>query len=99
MREQKTLTIVWGVIGLHAELDTEIAMNWIDVNESLPQVGIDSVYSSTWVLVSYVFDGKHYNTLGKYIKTPAPYWIDVHRDKLEKITHWMQLPEPPMIGV
>ena len=27
MREQKTLTIVWVVIGLHAELDTGIAMN------------------------------------------------------------------------
>lgn len=60
-------------------------MNWIDVNEKLPEVGIDSVYGSAWVLVSYVFDGKHYNTLGKYIKTPAPYWIDVHRDKLEKL--------------
>ena len=43
-------------------------MNWIDVNEKLPEVGIDSVYGSAWVLVSYVFDGKHYNTLGKYIK-------------------------------
>ncbi len=72
-------------------------MDWIDVNDKLPETGIDSVYSSVWVLVSYVFDGKHYNTLGKYIKTPAPYWIDVHRDKLEKITHWMPLPEPPSI--
>ena len=35
-------------------------MNWIDVNEKLPEVGIDSVYGSAWVLVSYVFDGKQY---------------------------------------
>ena len=72
-------------------------MNWIDVNEKLPEVGIDSVYGSAWVLVSYVFDDKQYVGEGKYIKTPKPYWIDVHRDKLEKITHWMQLPEPPSV--
>jgi len=72
-------------------------MNWIDVNKSLPETGIDSVYGSVWVLVSYVFEGKPYNTLGKYIKTPKPYWINVHRDKLENITHWIPLPEPPSI--
>jgi len=71
-------------------------MNWIDVNDKLPETGIDSVYGSVWVLVSYVFDGKHYNTLGKYIKTPKPYWIDVLRDEVQ-VTHWMPLPEPPSV--
>jgi len=71
-------------------------MNWIDVNESLPQVGIDSVYGSLWVLVSYVFDGKQYVGEGKYIKTPKPYWTDTFRNEVE-VTHWMPLPEPPSI--
>mgnify|MGYP001088336869 CR=1 FL=1 len=67
-------------------------MNWIDVNESLPVTGIDSV----WVLVAYIFDGKQYVGEGKYIKTPKPYWTDTFRNEVE-VTHWMPFPEPPSI--
>ena len=76
-------------------------MDWIDVNEKLPETGIDSVYGSAWVLVAYIFDGKQYVGEGKYIKTPKPYWTDTFwtdtfRNDV-KVTHWMPFPEPPSI--
>ena len=76
-------------------------MDWIDVNESLPQVGIDSVYSSTWVLVSYKFDGRQYVAEAKFVKVTPPYWKNVFGDKMlaNEVTHWMPLPQPPTIGV
>ena len=91
----------WVLVALNAELDTGIAMNWIDVNESLPQVGIDSVYGSTWVLVSYNFDGRQYVGEAKFVKVNPPYWKNVFGDKMlaNEVTHWMPLPQPPMIGV
>ena len=89
----------WVLVALNAELDMGIAMNWIDVNESLPQVGIDSVYGSAWLLVAYIFDGKQIVGEGKFVKTPKnPYWRNVFSDKID-VTHWMLLPQPPMIGV
>ena len=89
------------LVALNAELDMGIAMNWIDVNEKLPEVGIDSVYGSAWVLVSYVFDGKQYVGEARFIKVKQPYWKNVFGDKMinNQVTHWMPLPEPPMIGV
>mgnify|MGYP002132765679 FL=1 len=89
------------LVALHAELDTGIAMNWIDVNEKLPETGIDSVYGSEWVLVSYVFDGKQYVGEARFIKVKQSYWENVFGDKMinNQVTHWMPLPEPPMIGV
>ena len=71
-------------------------MNWIDVNDKLPETGIDSVYGSVWLLVAFIFDGKQYVGEGKYIKTPKPYWINALRDEVQ-VTHWMPLPEPPSI--
>lgn len=43
--------------------------NWINVNDSLPPVGVESVCGSAWVLISYLFDGKQYEGEGRYIKT------------------------------
>ena len=86
---------------LTAELDTGIAMNWIDVNEKLPEVVIDGVYRSSWVLVSYNFDGRQYVGEAKFVKVNPPCWKNVFGDKMldNKVTHWMPLPQPPKICV
>ena len=73
-------------------------MNWIDVNEKLPEVGIDSVYGSEWVLVAGLFDGNQYVSEGKYVATNRPYWKSAYDDKIQ-VTHWMPLPKPPILGV
>ena len=86
------------LVALNAELDTGIAMDWIDVNTKLPEVGIDSVYGSEWVLVACLFDGNQYVSEGKYVATNRPYWKSVYDDKIQ-VTHWMPLPKPPAIGV
>lgn len=70
-------------------------MDWIDVNEKLPETGIDSVYGSAWLLVVYMFDGECYVREGKFINTPNPFWINIYRDEVN-VTHWMPLPQPPM---
>lgn len=74
-------------------------MKWIDVNIELPETGIDSVYGSAWVLVSYVFDGKQYVGEARFVKTNTPYWKNVFGDKMSanEVTHWMRLPEPPKL--
>ena len=72
-------------------------MIWIDVNDQLPPTGVDSVYGSAWVLISYLFDGKQYEAEGKFVKTPRdPYWKNVHGDEIE-VTHWMKMPESPKL--
>ena len=71
--------------------------NWIDVNDALPPTGVDSVYGSAWVLISYLFDGKQYEGEGRYIKTDKnPYWRSVFDDKIE-VTHWMPMPDSPKL--
>ena len=89
------------LVAVNARVRQGNAMNWIDVNESLPQVGIDSVYGSLWVLVSYNFDGRQYVGAAKFVKVNPPYWKNVFGDKMltNEVTHWMPLPQPPTIGV
>lgn len=74
-------------------------MNWINVNDAMPPTGVDSVYGSAWVLISYLFDGKQYEGEGKYVKVNPPYWKNVHGDKMvnNEITHWMPMPPSPKL--
>lgn len=82
---------------VHTDNTEDITMIWIDVNDHLPPTGVDSVYGSAWVLISYLFDGKQYEAQGKFVKTNRnPYWKDVHGDKIE-VTHWMNMPPSPTL--
>lgn len=74
-------------------------MKWINVNDALPPTGVDSVYGSAWVLISYLFDGKQYEGEGKYVKVNPPYWKNVHGDKMvnDEVTHWMPMPASPKL--
>jgi len=68
-------------------------MEWINVNDRLPEIDNDSSYMGISVLVStkrnevtigmYYFDSKDWEV------TNGEYW------SCEEVTHWMPLPEKP----
>ena len=82
---------------VHTDNTEDITMIWIDVNDSLPPIGEESVYGSKWVLDSYLFDGKQYVGEAKFIKTPnTSCWKNVFREEVEA-THWMPMPISPKL--
>ena len=72
-------------------------MDWIRVEESLPETGKKSVLGSDYVLAVAVDDYENqYRTGARYVATPIrPKWID-DNDKEIHVTHWMHWPDLPM---
>lgn len=65
-------------------------MNWISVNDRLPEEGEE-------VLVVLKSDRVFYYIAELTINAPYPFWWSQDRGlfTLDEITHWMPLPEPP----
>lgn len=76
--------------------DIDIAPDWISVEERLPE-------TDAWVAVWYMDkDGDCFPTVGAYRDggNGLMYWetdVDINERAYppEKVTHWMQLPNPP----
>ena len=74
-------------------------MNWIDVNDKLPEKGehVLCIYNDLVAHICDLFDGKHDGS-GEYsrgfvirqlVTSDGGRWAD------EGVTHWMPLPSPP----
>ena len=63
-------------------------MEWISVKERLPEVGVSKPHSWAWLIT----DGKQIN-----ISTSHPDWWNKEDSwgMMDKVTHWMPLPDPP----
>jgi len=67
---------------------------WISVDDRLPEVGKAGAYRSNDVLV--IDNGEILMACFVKIKSGAYWWRMSHLDeKLNHVTHWMPLPEPP----
>ncbi len=69
---------------------------WIPVDEWLPKCAHDYAEYGEWVLIS----------TGDYVGIACRHWLDMEESQWDwvnesgqslKVTHWMQLPEPPRI--
>lgn len=72
-------------------------MEWIDVNEKLPPLASKSVQGSIWVLGVIVDDYENQIVAEvRHVSTPKkPFWEDVFDNKVY-VSHWMELPQPPI---
>lgn len=62
-------------------------MNWISVKDSLPAIGGQYIVSKD----GFVFSAEFVPAAGG-IKS---FWCGTFTNNIEKVTHWMPLPEPP----
>ena len=71
---------------------------WISVNDRLPT---KKDYKYLWVNDNYEnvvlwYDDKDGTIgIGGYVNGYVPHWTDINHDRIDGVTHWMPLPEPP----
>ena len=69
-------------------------MEWISVNDRLPEI-IDRVSGNPCSDPVLVTDGENIQVGIRWICGKEEYFLPDYRETINKITHWMTLPEPP----
>ena len=72
-------------------------MEWISVKDELPPIGIKVIFLSKHLYEhpDNIFTGVFRGDGNMYFSQRLP--LDYFNEPIEKITHWMSLPEPPKV--